>query len=153
MHQHLTTNRIKILSPFQKRLHERDMYLPKQRRVTDPLQYNRCLQSHWALKVSFWSIPSQRHCQRAPHTLMHVQWGHSILGYQIPFFFFLPELNGNFSYIVLKPAKNILHEKLKRIHKFKKETYHLLLMTSVKTEISYFSPLITISPSTLPIHD
>jgi len=68
-------------------------------------------------------------------------------------FFFSSRLNGNYSHSSFKPAKNILHEKLKRIHKFKRETYHLLLMTSVKTEILYFSPLIIISPSNLPIHD
>lgn len=50
-------------------------------------------------------------------------------------FFLFPELNGNFSYISSKPVKTILQEKLKRIHKFKKETYHLLFMTLVKTEI------------------
>lgn len=58
---------------------------------------------------------------------------------------FFPEVNGNFSCVNFKPAKNLLHEKLNRIHNFKMETYHLLLMTSVKTEILCISPLITIT--------
>lgn len=86
----------------------------------------------------------------------HRFMGNEALGVQdskSPFFFAPPELNGNFSYRSFKPAKTTLHEKLKRIPTFKMDTYHLLLMTSVKTEILYFPPLIAISPSSLPIHD
>lgn len=58
---------------------------------------------------------------------------------------FFPEVNGNFSWVNFKSAKNLLHEKLNSIHNFKMETYYLLLMTSVKTEILCISPLITIT--------
>lgn len=124
MHQQLTTNRIKILSPFQKKTAREAYvfakttknYLSVAIRLVSPETL-----SPQSILLKF-SIPKTL-SRSSTHTLMYVQWGHGGFGYQIALFFFFPpppQLNGNFSYISFKPAKNILHEKLKQYISFER---------------------------------
>lgn len=156
MHQQLTTNRIKILSPFQKKTAREAYvfakttknYLSVAIRLVSPETL-----SPQSILLKF-SIPKTL-SRSSTHTLMYVQWGHGGFGYQIALFFFFspPSIEWKLFIHQFQTCQKHFAWKIKTIHKFRKETYHLLLMTSVKTEILHFSPLITISPSTLPTHD
>lgn len=95
MHQQLTTNRIKILSPFQKKTAREAYvfakttknYLSVAIRLVSPETL-----SPQSILLKF-SIPKTL-SRSSTHTLMYVQWGHGGFGYQIAlFFFFFPPLN------------------------------------------------------------